>query len=404
MTESRRQATTKYRSPLRVLVRQLARTASKAGGSGKRHARLRLRQLEIILVVAVQSGLAAGLSWWIAHNLLGNPNPVFAPSAAVGTIAAAIGQRFRRTVELLVGIGLGIAIGDALVYLIGSGGWQTAVIVTLAIGVALGLTGRGGTVVSQVGGTAVLIATLSTSERNLELPRIVDALTGSAVGLVVVALLLPLHPIRVINRAAGPVFRSLADHLRNLERALRAQEAKEAVGVMEALRGMTPDVERMQDAVKGAEEVVTIAPARWARRQEFNRYNRGATHLVRVIDDSQDLARRAATALQYHERLPRDLPDAVASLADAVDQLHREVASGAGSHQATRRLALRAAVQAGCAQATELGTFGEAVATQVRVAASDMLRTTGCTIDQANRRVRLAATMFTINGPVVLPD
>ncbi|WFE53209.1 FUSC family protein [Micromonospora sp. WMMD1155] len=140
-----------------------------------------MRQLEIILLIAAQAGLAAALSRWFAYSVLGNPNPVFAPTAAVGTIAAAIGQRGRRTLELLIGVGLGIAIGDGLVSLIGTGPWQTGVIVALAIAVALGLAGRGGTVVSQVGGTAVLIATLSSSQQNLELPRVVDAVTGSLV-------------------------------------------------------------------------------------------------------------------------------------------------------------------------------------------------------------------------------
>ncbi|MGK5440444.1 FUSC family protein [Micromonospora sp. URMC 105] len=358
--------------------------------------------MEIILVIAVQAGLAAGLAWWLAYNVLGNPNPVFAPSAAVGTIAAALGQRTRRTVEMLVGIGLGIAIGDALVYVIGSGAWQTAVIVTLAIGIALGLVGRGGTVVSQVGGTAVLIATLSSSERNLELPRIVDAVVGSVVGLVVVALLLPVHPIRVINRAAGPVFHTVIEQLREIAAAMQHHDHGRAVRAMDTLDGMGPDVSRMQEAVQGAEEVVTLAPVRWNRRQEFERFDRGVRHLTYVIDDSRDLARRAATALQYAEPLPGHLSDAVESLADAVRRLQQEARKGEG-HDQSRRLGLRAAVQAGCAHAEGVQLFGAAVVTQVRVAASDLLRATGCSIEQANRRTRLAASLGRLRHQPVQP-
>ncbi|TQJ23634.1 fusaric acid resistance family protein [Micromonospora sp. A202] len=127
--------------------------------------------MKIIGLIAVQVGLAAALAWWLAHDLLGNPNPVFAPTAAVGTIAAAIGQRTRRTIELLVGVGLGITIGDGLVRLIGTGPWQTGIIVAIAIAIASALVGRGGTVVSQVGGTAVLIATLSSSQRIWNYPE-----------------------------------------------------------------------------------------------------------------------------------------------------------------------------------------------------------------------------------------
>ncbi|MEU5529460.1 FUSC family protein [Micromonospora chersina] len=85
--------------------------------------------MEVALVISVQAGLAAALAWWIGHRVLGNPSPVFAPSAAVGTIVAALGQRARRTFELLIGVGLGIAASDFLLAVLGHGFWQVGVIV-----------------------------------------------------------------------------------------------------------------------------------------------------------------------------------------------------------------------------------------------------------------------------------
>ncbi|WP_422735734.1 FUSC family protein [Micromonospora sp. WMMD729] len=377
-------------APLVALTNRIRGLVGGTHRRGSQAARLRLRQLEIIGLIALQAGLAAALAWWLAHDLLGNPNPVFAPTAAVGTIAAAIGQRTRRTVELLVGVGLGIAIGDGLVLLIGAGAWQTGVIVTLAIAVALGLAGRGGTVVSQVGGTAVLIATLSSSQQNLELPRIVDAVTGSAVGLAVVGLLLPLHPLRVLHRAAAPVFDALETRLREIETALRSNEPDRAVHALNGLRAMAPDSERLREALSGAEEVVTIAPARWHWRRHLERYDRGVTHMIRVIDDSKALARRSATMMQYQEPLPPDLPDAVGSLADAVRQLRHETRTDK-PHDQTRRHALRAAEAAGRATASGLRDFGVTTTTQIRATASDLLRATGCSVVDANRQVRQAA-------------
>ncbi|MEW2380895.1 hypothetical protein AB0873_02185 [Micromonospora sp. NPDC047707] len=75
-------------------------------------------------------------------------------------------------------------------------------VVTLAIAVALLLTGRSGALVAQAGSTAVLIATLSPATRDLELPRILDAVVGGVVGLGVVAVLLPINPMRVLDRPA----------------------------------------------------------------------------------------------------------------------------------------------------------------------------------------------------------
>jgi hypothetical protein len=53
------------------------------------------RRLRTYLIVAVQAGLAAALSWVVARQLLGNREPTFAPAAAVGVIAAALGNRAR---------------------------------------------------------------------------------------------------------------------------------------------------------------------------------------------------------------------------------------------------------------------------------------------------------------------
>ncbi|MBF9128953.1 FUSC family protein [Plantactinospora sp. S1510] len=358
---------------------------------------MRLRQLEIIAVIALQAGLAAALAGWLARDLLGNPNPVFAPTAAVGTIVAAIGQRTRRTLELLLGVALGLLIGDGLIFLLGSGPWQTGVIVTLAVGAALGLVGHAGTVVSQVGGTAVLIATLSSSERNLEIPRVVDAVTGSIVGLVVVALLLPLNPIRIVNRAAAPVLHILTTQLRETGRALRDQDPDRAGRALAALRSMSPDMERLEDAISGAEEVVTIAPARWRRRRDFEYYARGIEHLRHLINDCRGVARRVAISLQYREPLPDCLPDAVDALADSVWYLHRHPGSER-TQGLTRRRALDAAEAVGRARRAGVGAYGDAIATQVRIAASDLIRVTGYPADEAGWLVGDAARRGESNG------
>ncbi|MET7971322.1 FUSC family protein [Micromonospora sp. NPDC005305] len=88
-------------------------------------------------MIAVQAGLAAALSWVIGHDVLGNPAPVFAPSAAVGTIVATIGQRVRRTAQSLIGVGIGILIGNALLYTLGPAPVQIGLAVAVAIASAL---------------------------------------------------------------------------------------------------------------------------------------------------------------------------------------------------------------------------------------------------------------------------
>ena len=79
----------------------------------------------------------------------------------------------------------------------------------------------------QAGATAVLIVTLSPSTQNLEIPRFVDAFVGGGIALLVTAILLPLNPLRVINRAARPALDLLAAQLDVTAEALRSRDAAE---------------------------------------------------------------------------------------------------------------------------------------------------------------------------------
>lgn len=56
---------------------EIAARARRRGGEA---GRLRRRQLEITLVIAAQCGLAATLSWALAHEVLDRPAPIFAPA------------------------------------------------------------------------------------------------------------------------------------------------------------------------------------------------------------------------------------------------------------------------------------------------------------------------------------
>jgi len=84
----------------------------------------RLRRLRGSALLAAQAGVAAGLAWVVAHDLVGHPRPFFAPIAAVIVLNVSVGQRLRRAVELVLGVAVGILVGDLLIYFIGSGAWQ----------------------------------------------------------------------------------------------------------------------------------------------------------------------------------------------------------------------------------------------------------------------------------------
>ncbi|SCL30745.1 Uncharacterized membrane protein YgaE, UPF0421/DUF939 family [Micromonospora rhizosphaerae] len=389
MAEDRPAADT-VRSPLNAVAERSGRALARVRSRGEKGGRVRLRQLEVTIVIAVQAGLAAGLAALIAQHFLGSGAHVFAPAAAVATIASAIGQRARRTFELLAGVGLGIVIGDLLRFVLGSGSWQTGAVVALSIATALLVAGRGGALVGQAGGTAVLISTLAPVQPGLEVPRIFDALVGGVVGLLVVALLFPINPLRLVDRAAAPIFAILTDQLHEVARALSTRDAGAAIRALDRLRGLDADVGRLNESLSGADEVVTLAPTRWHRRAQYHRYAQGAEHLERIILYARSLARRSATALQYGEPIPPQLPDSIARLGDAVRELREECRGGEDAEH-TRQLARESAELAGRAWAEGVRSFGDALITDLRTATSELVRATGCEPDDANRMIRRAA-------------
>ncbi|SBT41747.1 FUSC family protein [Micromonospora auratinigra] len=347
------------------------------------------RRLRTYLIVAVQAGLAAALAWLVAREVLGNPDPTFAPAAAVGVIAAALNNRARRTVELVIGVVLGIVVGDLLILALGTGPWQTGVVVFLAISAAVLVRGPGA-LVTQAGGTAVLVATLTPVSPDLELPRTVNALVGGIVGLLVVLVLAPLNPLRTVRRVADPALDTFADELAASAAALAAGDAGAAERVLHRMRAAEGELDRIGEMVDAADEVVRLSPVRRRHRRALAAYRRGAEHMDRAFRNSRALVRRIGTALRDREPVPADLPVAVTHFGAAVRLLHREFLA-AREPTAARARVLTAVRAAGAACRQEIGFSGTIVVSQLRTAANDLLRATGVPADEARRMVRRAA-------------
>ncbi|MCU7727193.1 FUSC family protein [Actinoplanes sp. KI2] len=340
------------------------------------------------LALAVQAGVGAALAWFLAHDVIGRPVPFFAPVAAVITLASSVGQRARRTVELVIGVAIGIGIGDALILLIGTGPWQIGLIVLLAILVATAV-GGGTPLVVQAASSAVLVATL-TSATALPWTRFFDALIGGGVGLVVMTVLLPLNPLTVVRRAADPALRALADGLRDVATALRAGDRDEIEATLARLRAAETSFAAFAAAVTAARENVAFAPARWHTRTALAQYVDGATQATYALRNVRVLLRRVSTGLADQERMPEVLATAIGLLGDAVDLLRQEWAKAA-EPIAARERALSAVTEAAKAYDDGLGFSGGVVVAQVRSAATDLLRASGVDFAEAPRLVRRAA-------------
>ncbi|SCF03135.1 Fusaric acid resistance protein-like [Micromonospora coriariae] len=347
------------------------------------------RRFRTYLIIGVQAGLAAALAWVIAHQLLRIEEPTFAPGAAVAVIGASLARRALRTVELLLGIGVGIAAGDLLIALIGTGAWQTGIIVFLAVTGAAAARGTG-LLMTQAGATAVLVATLTPANPDLELPRAINALVGGLVGLVVMLVLAPLNPLRTIRRVAGSALDLFARQMTACAEALANGDASQAEAVLDQMRNSESKLIQLREAVSAADEVAQFSPLRWRRRRAVSAYRDGVKHMERAYRNSRTLARRAGTALRDAEPVPPDLPAAIEEYGASVRLLHREFLAGEEPVQARDR-ALSAVRLAGEACRQEIRFSGTIVVSQLRTVTNDLLRATGVRRDKARHLVRRAA-------------
>jgi uncharacterized membrane protein YgaE (UPF0421/DUF939 family) len=346
----------------------------------------RLRQVRDNAILVVQAGLAAGLAWFVAQELVGHAQPFFAPIAAVIPLGAALGHRVRRVVELAVGVAVGVLVGDVLIYLIGTGPLQIGAVVALAVTLAL-FVRASPILIIQSASSAVLVATVQPPTAGLGYPRFVDALIGGAVGLLVTALLLPPNPITVAHREAEPLLRAIADGFEGVAAALDARDLAAAEEVLERLRATNAALTAYTDALAASREAVRLSPLWWRFRHRLAQYAESAPALDRVTRNARVLARRAVALLRDNEPVPTELLAAVEALGAATHRLGRALERGE-EPVAARKLVYSAVRHASQAHEATLGFSGQMMIGQIRFVATDLLRATGMERAEAEKAVR----------------
>lgn len=349
----------------------------------------RARRVRATAIVAAQSGIAAGVSWFIANDLIRIDDSLFAPIAAVITLDISVGQRYRRAVELVIGVTLGVALADSLIYVIGTGGWQIGVTVALATVFAVFLGGSSA-VVAQAASSAVLVGALVPPRADgIYYERVIAAFIGGLVALVVMAVLLPANPLSIVSRKARPTLGVLVDGLTETARALSGRDAALADAALSRLNGAEPLLDEFRATVPEGREIAAVSPLRWRARGALTQYIETAEHLERVFGNARVLVRRAVPLIHDGEPVPERLTAAVGTLAAAIAEMRRELGRGA-SLQRTAERSTQAVQEAAEAYRAGLGFSGGVIVAQIRAIATDLLGACGLPYQEANRVVRRA--------------
>lgn len=333
----------------------------------------------------LHTSIAAALAWVIATELLDHPQAFFAPIAAVVTLGLTVGARRRRAVELAAGVALGIAIADGLVSLIGTGAWQIAVVTALAM-IGATLVGGGALLASQAGASAVVVATLQPPAGGFDFDRVLDALVGASVALVVSSLILPVNPLRLVHHYVEPVLTRLAEALERIATALETKQLGRADEALVAVARLDDAHDGLVEALEAAGDAARLSPRRRRTLGGLDRYAVAGGELGLAVENIRALARGSVRAINLDDAVPEEAVEAVRELAACARALDGYLAGG--DPFAARTAAVRAASLAN-AVLDETGNLSAVhIVGQIRLASVDLLRATGLERGEAQDLVR----------------
>ncbi len=337
--------------------------------------RTRVRRVRNAGFAIVQTGIAAGLAWFMAKLIVGTPDPFFAPAAAVISVGLQRGQPLRRSAELSAGVAIGIGIAFLLRSAIGLGSIQIGAIVALTILAAL-LVDASIVLVNQAAISAVLVMTLPSAALGNGPDRFFDALIGGAVALVVGQLAVARNPASSVVELAGDVLGELAAKLRDGALALERAELARAQAALDSLRALDGMIAQLFDALARAQEAAAFSPTRRRSRDALEPYGPAARQIDYAVRNGRVLLRTVAAAIRTGVSAPPELAQSIRTLADSVDALARQLGEGAGE-DTTRELAIRAGREATEILATQNDLRTTMIVGQVRATVVDLLRASG---------------------------
>jgi uncharacterized membrane protein YgaE (UPF0421/DUF939 family) len=355
----------------------------RAARRSRRSARERLGRLRQRGFLIVQCALAAAIAWWIAKDVLGHPQPFFAPVAAIVALGLSFGQRLRRVTEVVIGVAIGVFIGDLFVQVFGSGVWQVAVVAMASMSLAA-LLGAGILMVTQAGVQAVIITTL-VAQPGVALGRWLDAVVGGAIALVA-ATIVPASPLRRPRAQAASVVADIAAVLHDTAKALRQRDDVLARTTLQRARDSEHGLDELRALSAEGIAVMRLSPFRRRQLPGVQAIADLLEPLDRAIRNIRVLVRRANVAIWNDEPVPPSYVDLVSDLADVTDDIAAELRNRrlpVGARDLLAAIGRESATSAG----TQRTLSAEVMRAQVRSTIVDLLMLTGLSYDEARARV-----------------
>ena len=366
---------------LRELRDDIAPDAARRSRASLRRSIDRLRDRGFFIA---KCALAAGVAWALARYVVGHPTPFFAPVAAMICLGFSFGQRLRRVAELMVGVAIGVGVGDLFVNLFGTGVGQVVFVVAFAMSIAV-LLGAGTLMTTQAGVQAALVTTLL-PDPQAGFSRWLDAALGGAVALAA-ATIAPAKAIRRPREQAAQVLNELASILIETADGLRAHDSEAITDALRRARASESLLDELSSAAEEGAAVVRMSPFRRRHRGRVQQIADLVIPLDLAVRNIRVLVRRVAVSIWRDEPMPAEYPELLERLAEGTRLIAEslfEPSAEAAAKGVLGELGRRTAVLPTPSSLSAVVVLG-----QIRSTIVDLLELTGTSYDEARTLVPL---------------
>ena len=324
---------------------------------------------------AVQASVAVAIAWYFAHGVLGHPAPIFAPVAAAVTLGASRVMRGQRAVQLMGGVTIGIGIGVAVGAVAGADalGLGLATLVTMCVAIAIGggFTGNGVMFINQAAVSAILVIALQLPGGGSQ--RLIEALIGGGVAVVIAVLLFPAAPMPLLREPAKAVFSTLHAALEHLDELVANRSTVDRTWTLAVGERIYEQLGQLIAARFTATEVVRLAPRWWHLRSVVRAADERLAHLNLLASGVMSLLRTTVDGLGVEPALPAHLRVAIRQLAGALGALAEHGEAGTSEAVARAARAGRLAAEG----RHEPGTHALLIASIIDACVGDLCRVVG---------------------------
>ncbi|MCX2163827.1 FUSC family protein [Corynebacterium auriscanis] len=393
------------RERLRHLIRRTPGAQEAARSLRQISPQRALERVRETSIFALQCAIAAGIALLVAEQVFNHQAAFFAPIAAIISLGLSEGKRLRRGFELVLGAAVGIGIGDAVISVTGTGYWQVSLAVLAAI-LSATFIDRSVVVPMQAATTAVVVATIIPPGTSGAMDRMVDALIGGVIGLLVLAIV-PNSPLRTARREMSRLIAKTSLVLDDVAAGMEARDGDAIYEALETARGTQTLVNAMLQSVDGGSEMVSVSPMYWSARRHSRSMRRVLVPADNLMRNARVLARRAEIMIEDEVQSTEELIDLIRGLSDELGRLAGLFATG--GTRGTREEAIkipsivrslqRLAARTGMEAAEGTGLSGSVVLAQVRSMIVDALQVCGY-----SRKSAMAALAPTVERPWFAPE